>query len=138
MSGYPCPFSQLRSENILAKWNGTEWKQINKQPTAEELKTLLGLGTAAYTDASAYDAAGSAKAVRDYVGEIPETATAKDILLMFLNGTKKIFTDEFLMQVQNRDNIFSYLHLYLYLALYYFRSSKFLIYLFVLFLPFLQ
>ena len=36
------------AENILAKWNGTEWKQINKQPTAEELKTLLGLGTMAY------------------------------------------------------------------------------------------
>ena len=36
------------AENILAKWNGTEWKQINKQPTAEELKGLLGLGTLAY------------------------------------------------------------------------------------------
>lgn len=36
------------AENILAKWNGAEWKQINKQPTAEELKTLLGLGTMAY------------------------------------------------------------------------------------------
>ena len=36
------------AENILAKWNGTEWKQINKQPTAEELKTLLSLGSLAY------------------------------------------------------------------------------------------
>ena len=36
------------AENILAKWNGTEWKQINKQPTANELKTLLGLGSLAY------------------------------------------------------------------------------------------
>jgi hypothetical protein len=36
------------AENILAKWNGTEWKQINKQPTAEEMKTLLGLGAMAY------------------------------------------------------------------------------------------
>lgn len=36
------------AENILAKWNGSEWKQINKQPTAEELKTLLGLGSLAY------------------------------------------------------------------------------------------
>ena len=36
------------AENILAKWNGSEWKQINKQPTAEELKTLLGLGALAY------------------------------------------------------------------------------------------
>ncbi len=36
------------AENILAKWNGAEWKQINKQPTAEEMKTLLGLGSMAY------------------------------------------------------------------------------------------
>ena len=36
------------AENILAKWNGTEWKQVNKQPTTDELKTLLGLGTLAY------------------------------------------------------------------------------------------
>ena len=36
------------AENILAKWNGTEWKQINKQPTADELKVLLGLGSLAY------------------------------------------------------------------------------------------
>ena len=36
------------AENILAKWNGTEWKQINKQPTAEEMKGLLGLGSLAY------------------------------------------------------------------------------------------
>lgn len=36
------------AENILAKWNGSEWKQINKQPTAEELKGLLGLGSMAY------------------------------------------------------------------------------------------
>lgn len=36
------------AENILAKWNGTEWKQVNKQPTTEELKTLLGLKDLAY------------------------------------------------------------------------------------------
>lgn len=35
-------------ENILAKWNGSAWTQINKQPTAEEMKTLLGLGSLAY------------------------------------------------------------------------------------------
>ena len=35
-------------ENILAKWNGSDWTQINKQPTAEEMKTLLGLGSMAY------------------------------------------------------------------------------------------
>jgi hypothetical protein len=36
------------AENILAKWNGSSWTQVNKQPTAEELKTLLGLGSLAY------------------------------------------------------------------------------------------
>lgn len=43
------------AENILAKWNGTEWKQINKQPTAEELKGLLGLGSLAYLSEVAED-----------------------------------------------------------------------------------
>lgn len=43
------------AENILAKWTGTEWKQINKQPTAEELKTLLGLGSLAYLSEVAED-----------------------------------------------------------------------------------
>ena len=43
------------AENILAKWNGTEWKQINKQPTAEEMKTLLGLGAMAYLSEVAED-----------------------------------------------------------------------------------
>lgn len=36
------------SENVLCRFSGTEWIQINKQPTAEEMKTLLGLGLLAY------------------------------------------------------------------------------------------
>ena len=37
------------SENILARYDSVKgWIQINKQPTAEELKTLLGLGSLAY------------------------------------------------------------------------------------------
>lgn len=55
----------VENGNILARSNGTAWIQINKQPTAAELKTLLGLGSAAYTDADAYDVAGAAKAVQD-------------------------------------------------------------------------
>ena len=35
-------------ENILCRYTGSEWKQINKQPTADELKVLLGLGSLAY------------------------------------------------------------------------------------------
>ena len=61
----------IEDGNILARSNGTTWIQVNKQPTAEEMKTLLGLGSAAYTDSTAYDAAGSADAVREYVGDIP-------------------------------------------------------------------
>lgn len=59
-------------ENILARYDSEKgWIQINKQPTAEEMKTLLGLGSAAYTDSTDYDAAGAADAVREYVGDIP-------------------------------------------------------------------
>ena len=36
-------------ENILARYDSEKgWIQINKQPTAEEMKTLLGLGSMAY------------------------------------------------------------------------------------------
>ena len=59
------------AENVLARYNGTSWVQINKQPTAEEMKTLLGLGSAAYTAADAYDAAGAAAAV---LGTAADTA----------------------------------------------------------------
>lgn len=69
------------AENILCRYDSAKgWVQINKQPTADEMKTLLGLGSAAYTDSTAYDAAGSAKAVRDYVGEIPEGYTEETIV----------------------------------------------------------
>ena len=34
--------------NILARSNGTSWVQVNKQPSVEELKTLLGLSDLAY------------------------------------------------------------------------------------------
>ena len=38
----------VEDSNILARSNGTSWVQVNKQPTAEEMKTLLGLGSMAY------------------------------------------------------------------------------------------
>lgn len=34
--------------NILARSNGTGWIQVNRQKTADELKTMLGLGNMAY------------------------------------------------------------------------------------------
>ena len=37
------------AENILARYDSEKgWVQINKQPTADEMKTLLGLGSIAY------------------------------------------------------------------------------------------
>lgn len=38
----------IEDGNILARSNGIAWIQVNKQPTAEEMKTLLGLGDLAY------------------------------------------------------------------------------------------
>ena len=91
------------AENILAKYDTTEgWIQINKQPTAEEMKTLLGLGTAAYTDANAYDAAGAAQEVRAYVGDIPETATATNIVAYIQEKTAGIATDTALEELTGR------------------------------------
>jgi len=59
------------AENILAKWNGAEWKQINKQPTAEELKGLLGLGSVAYINEVGEDNLSTAlkEKVKAFVGE---------------------------------------------------------------------
>lgn len=36
------------AENVLAKWNGASWTQVNRQKTAAELKEFLGLGALAY------------------------------------------------------------------------------------------
>ena len=92
------------AENILCRYDATKesWIQINKQPTAEEMKTLLGLGSAAYTDASAYDAAGAADAVREYVGDIPETATATNIVAYIQEKTAGIATDTALEELTGR------------------------------------
>lgn len=92
-----------KAENILARYDTTKgWIQINKQPTAEEMKTLLGLGTAAYTNSTAYDSAGSAKAVRDYVGDIPSTAQAKNIVAYIQEKTAGIATDTALEELTGR------------------------------------
>jgi hypothetical protein len=92
----------VESGNILARSNGVSWVQVNKQPTADEMKTLLGLGSAAYTDSTAYDAAGSAEAVRTYVGEIPETAEATNIVAYIQEKTAGIATDTALEELTGR------------------------------------
>lgn len=74
------------AENVLARWNGTEWKQINKQPTTAELKVALGLddqGTVTAAIAAAKKAGDDAqKAVDDldaYVGTFTHD-TAKTVV----------------------------------------------------------
>ena len=91
------------NENILAKYDSTKgWQQINKQPSIEDLKVGLGLGSAAYTDATAYDAAGAADAVREYVGDIPATATATNIVAYIQEKTAGIATDTALEELTGR------------------------------------
>lgn len=82
------------AENVLAKWSGTEWKQVNKQPTKDELKVLLGLDTegvvtkAIAAAKKAGDDAGvaAANAQKDvdaleaYVGTIPNGYTEETVI----------------------------------------------------------
>jgi DNA-binding FrmR family transcriptional regulator len=74
------------AENVLAKWNGTEWKQVNKQPTKDELKVMLGLdseGDVTKAIAAAKKAGDDAQAdvdtLTDYVGTFTHS-TAKTVV----------------------------------------------------------
>ena len=93
------------SENILAKWSGSEWVQINKQ------KTLAELGG---VDKSVYEAkiknleqtdANNATAISNletYVGTIPDTATATNIVAYVQEKTSGIATDTALTELTGR------------------------------------
>lgn len=94
--------------NILARSNGTGWIQINKQRTAEEVKTLIGLANyETKSDASAkLDAAkgytdAEVKKVSDYVGTFAsETATT---VVGYINEkTSGIATDANLKLLEDR------------------------------------
>lgn len=75
-------------ENILAKYDSAKgWIQINKQPTAEELKTLLGL---------------EAYATKTYVGTIPSDATATDVIGYIQERTAGIASDTALEELSNK------------------------------------
>lgn len=74
------------SENVLARWNGTEWIQINKQPTTAELKVKLGLDaegevTAAIAAAkkAGDDAQADVDTLTEYVGTFTHD-TAKTVV----------------------------------------------------------
>ena len=75
------------AENVLAKWNGTEWVQINKQKTLAELG---GVAKSAYdTKMTALEKADSDNAtaisnLSTLVGTIPEGAGA-DTVIAYIN-----------------------------------------------------
>ena len=73
--------------NILARSNGTIWVQVNKQPTIAELKTQLGLNS---------------YATKAYVGEIPTTATATNIVGYIQEKTAGIATDAALEELTGK------------------------------------
>lgn len=67
------------SENILARYDSVKgWVQINKQPTAEELKTLLGLGDLAYLSEVTEDDLGTA--LKEKVDNKVDKETGKSLV----------------------------------------------------------
>lgn len=93
------------SENILAKWNGTSWVQINKQKTLAELG---GVDKSVYNDKIAAleqadtDNATAISDLKTYVGTIPETSTATDIVAYVQEKTAGIATDTALEELTGR------------------------------------
>lgn len=65
-----------------------EWVDFTKHPFLEDLKNQENVCFAleGYIFPLTYD--------------IPENATAKDILIMFLNGTKRVFNDDFMTRIE--------------------------------------
>ena len=90
-------------ENILAKWSGTAWIQINKQKTLAELG---GVAKSVYeAKVAALEAADSANAdaiagLTTYVGAIPNTSEATDVIGYIQEKTAGIATDAALGELQ--------------------------------------
>lgn len=93
------------AENVLAKWNGSSWTQINKQKTLAELggvaksvyEAKIALLEKADTD--------NATAISDlgtYVGTIPEGATATNVVAYIQEKTAGIATDAALTELTGR------------------------------------
>lgn len=93
------------AENILAKWDGSTWVQINKQKTLAELG---GVAQSVYnTKMAALEKADSDNAtaisnLETYVGTIPETATATDIVSYVQEKTSGIATNAALTELTGR------------------------------------
>ena len=93
------------AENILAKWSGTEWIQINKQKTLAELggvaKSVYDTKVAAL-EKSDTDNATAISNLKTYVGTIPTDATAQNIVAYVQERTSGIATDAALEELTGR------------------------------------
>ena len=69
-------------QNILCRYDSVKgWIQINKQPTAEELKTLLGLGSMAYkSEVAEGDLSAELKAKVNASAEANHSHSNKDVI----------------------------------------------------------
>lgn len=93
------------AENILAKWNGTKWVQINKQQTLAELggvaksvyeAKIAALETADTNNATAIDN------LTTYVGTIPEGSTATNVVAYVQEKTSGIASEDAMTELGNR------------------------------------
>lgn len=93
------------AENILAKWNGTSWVQINKQKTLAELggvaKSVYEAKIALLEKADADNATAIAE-LTTYVGTIPEGATATNVVAYIQEKTAGIATSSSLEELAGR------------------------------------
>lgn len=93
------------AENILAKWNGTKWVQINKQQTLAELggvaKSVYEAKIAALEKADTDNATAIAN-LTTYVGTIPEGSTATNVVAYVQEKTSGIASEGAMTELSNR------------------------------------
>ena len=93
------------SENILARWDGAKWVQINKQKTLAELG---GVAQSVYEAKMALlekadtDNATAISNLTTYVGTLPEGATASNIVAYIDAKTSGIASDAALAELAGR------------------------------------
>ena len=96
------------AENVLAKWDGTEWVQINKQKTLEQLggvaKSVYEAKVSALETADTNNSTAIAN-LSTYVGAIPEGATATNVIAYVQERTSGIATDTALTELSDRVEI---------------------------------
>jgi hypothetical protein len=93
------------AENILAKWNGSKWVQINKQQTLAELggvaKSVYEAKIAALEKADT-DNATAIDTLSKYVGTIPEGSTATNVVAYVQEKTSGIASEAAMTELSNR------------------------------------